>query len=196
MFIYALALYIVLNGTERTKKRLVIVITHSILFHFLAISPFSPIVTITVVALILVLCCNHQINEDGTETEADNLSETVLPEPSTSTGLKILFLSSDTGGGHRASAESLAKQFQILFPGSTYDLLDVVGEDFGPPYNSLVSIYKHLSAHPAQWKLLYNVSNSRGFEMLADAHFKLMFERSIRRRIKKYNPDVVVRWVF
>ena len=28
--------------------------------------------------------------------------------------------------------------------------------------------------------------------MLADAHFKLMFERSIRRRIRRYNPDVVV----
>lgn len=135
----------------------------------------------------------ESMNEDITETETDNLSETCLPEPTTDTGLKILFLSSDTGGGHRASAESLAKQFQILFPGSTYDLLDVVGEDFGPPYNSLVSIYKHLSNHPAQWKLLYNVSNSRGFEMLADAHFKLMFERSIRRRIKKHNPDVVVR---
>jgi 1,2-diacylglycerol 3-beta-galactosyltransferase len=52
-----------------------------------------------------------------------------------------------------------------------------------------------LSNHPSQWKLFYKVSNSRGFEMLADAHFKLMFERSIRRRIKKHNPDVVVRYV-
>lgn len=107
-------------------------------------------------------------------------------------GIKVLFLSSDTGGGHRASAESLAKQFQLLYPGSTYDLVDLVEEDFGPPYNSLVGLYKHLSAHPSQWKLLYTISNSRGFEMIADAHFKLMCERAIRKRIKKYNPDVVV----
>jgi hypothetical protein len=40
--------------------------------------------------------------------------------------MKVLFLSSDTGGGHRASAEALGKQFQLLFPGTTYDLLDVV----------------------------------------------------------------------
>jgi UDP-N-acetylglucosamine:LPS N-acetylglucosamine transferase len=110
----------------------------------------------------------------------------------TNGGLKVLFLSSDTGGGHRASAESLGKQFQILFPGTTYSLLDVVEEDFGPPFNSLVSLYKHLSAHPTQWKLLYTVSNSRGFEMLADAHFKICFERAIRKSIRKYNPDVVV----
>ena len=107
-------------------------------------------------------------------------------------GIKVLFLSSDTGGGHRASAESLAKQFQLLYPGSTYDLVDVVGEDFGPPLNSLVGWYKHLSSHPSQWKLLYTISNSRGFEMFADTHFKLVAERAIRKRIKKHNPDVVV----
>ena len=102
-------------------------------------------------------------------------------------GLKILFLSSDTGGGHRASAESLGKQFEMLFPGSTYDLLDIVEKDGVPPYNSLVSYYKHLSAHPSQWKLVYSVSNSRAFEMLADAHLKLMCERAVRKSIKSQN---------
>jgi UDP-N-acetylglucosamine:LPS N-acetylglucosamine transferase len=107
-------------------------------------------------------------------------------------GLKVLFLSSDTGGGHRASAESLAKQFELLYPGSTYDLLDVVEKDGVPPYNSLVSYYKHLSAHPTQWKIVYGFSNSRAFEMLADAHLKLMCERAVRKRIRSYNPDVVI----
>jgi len=51
------------------------------------------------------------------------------------TGLRVLFLSSDTGGGHRASAESLARQFELLYPGSTYDLLDVMSKDGVPPYN-------------------------------------------------------------
>lgn len=106
--------------------------------------------------------------------------------------MHVLFLSSDTGGGHRASAEALAKQFQLLFPGTTYDLLDVVEKDGVPPYNSLVSSYKHLSAHPSQWKLVYTVSNSRAFEMLADAHLKLMCERAVRKRIQSYEPDVVV----
>jgi UDP-N-acetylglucosamine:LPS N-acetylglucosamine transferase len=114
------------------------------------------------------------------------------PEPTKRRGLKVLFLSSDTGGGHRASAESLGKQFQLLFPGTTYDLLDVVEKDGVPPYNSLVRYYKHLSGHPSQWKLVYSVSNSRAFELLADAHLKLMCERAVRRSIQSYNPDVVV----
>lgn len=125
-------------------------------------------------------------NLDSCEPTVENL------ESSGNTGLKVLFLSSDTGGGHRASAESLANQFQILFPGTTYDLLDVVEKDGVPPYNSLVTAYKHLSNRPSQWKLVYSVSNSRAFEVLADAHLKLMCERAVRRRIKSYNPDVVV----
>lgn len=115
-----------------------------------------------------------------------------IPEPTGPRGLKVLFLSSDTGGGHRASAESLARQFELLYPGTTYALLDVVEKDGVPPYNSLVSWYQQLSARPAQWKLVYSVSNSRAFEMLADAHLKLMCERAVRRRIKGYNPDVVI----
>lgn len=107
-------------------------------------------------------------------------------------GLKILFLSSDTGGGHRASAESLVNQFQLLYPGSTYDLVDVVAQDGVPPYSSLTSFYKHLSAHPTQWKVVYGVSNTRAFELVADTHLKFTCERAVRRRIKSYNPDVVV----
>ncbi|EEC51263.1 predicted protein, partial [Phaeodactylum tricornutum CCAP 1055/1] len=115
-----------------------------------------------------------------------------IPKSRKEKGLHVLFLSSDTGGGHRASAESLANQFQLLFPGTTYDLLDIVEKDGVAPYNSLVSTYKHLSAHPSQWKLVYTVSNSRAFEMLADAHLKLMCERAVRKRIQSYNPDVVI----
>mmetsp|Transcript_1436 Transcript_1436/g.2268 ORF Transcript_1436/g.2268 Transcript_1436/m.2268 type:complete len:644 (+) Transcript_1436:134-2065(+) len=115
-----------------------------------------------------------------------------IPEPTTKTGLKILFLSSDTGGGHRASAESLAAQFERLFPGSTYALLDTVEKDGVYPYNTLVSAYKHLGARPQQWKLFYNVTNTRAFETIADVHLKVMCERATRRRIMSYNPDVVV----
>ncbi len=109
--------------------------------------------------------------------------------------IKVLFLSSDTGGGHRASAQSLARQFELLFPGSTYDLLDLATEAYLPPYNSIVSYYKHLSAHPSQWKLVYGVTNSRFMERAVDTNIKVMTvmcERGIRKKIKAYEPDVVV----
>lgn len=110
------------------------------------------------------------------------------------TALKILFLSSDTGGGHRASSESLANQFQLLYPGSTYILHDVVdGEDKNPiNYFGLVKSYRHLSANPTQWRILYEVTNSRAFELIADANMKLMCERQTRKRIMSIDPDVVI----
>lgn len=130
------------------------------------------------------------------EEDATTMTETpvlTIADPSSHPrALKVLFLSSDTGGGHRASATSLAQQFQHLFPGSSYELCDIVQLDGPPPYNMLVKTYKHLSAHPQQWKLVYNVSNTRAYEMLADVHMKSAMERSVRRRIQSYDPDVVV----
>ena len=141
-------------------------------------------------------------NEDGDQKQqTDPLSnkETGDIEKTCSNsnegGLKVLFLSSDTGGGHRASAESLAAQFEILFQGSSYDLLDLATEAYLPPYNSIVPYYKHLSAHPNQWKLLYGVSNSKAMERVVETNIKIMSvvcERTIRKKIKAYKPDVVV----
>mmetsp|Transcript_15449 Transcript_15449/g.35799 ORF Transcript_15449/g.35799 Transcript_15449/m.35799 type:complete len:649 (-) Transcript_15449:140-2086(-) len=133
-----------------------------------------------------------------TENDKDVASneETSSMKPSNSEeGLRVLFLSSDTGGGHRASAESLAAQFVILFPGSSYDLLDLATEAYLPPYNSIVPYYKHLSSHPNQWKLLYGVSNSKAMERVVETNIKVLSvvcERSIRKKIKAYKPDVVV----
>lgn len=120
-------------------------------------------------------------------------SELVVHDPAENRGpLKVLFLSADTGGGHRASAESLAKQFLIHYPGSSYDLLDIWTEDGVLPYRTLVNAYKHLSAHPRQWQLLYHLSNSRPWEVLTDLHSTYMCEKKIRKRIESYDPDVIV----
>jgi len=106
--------------------------------------------------------------------------------------MKILFLSSDTGGGHRASAESLGKQFEKHYPGSTYDLVDLWTKDGCLPYRSLVSSYKHLSASPNQWRFLYHFTNTSPYLFLTDTHSWLLCERKIRKTIESYNPDVIV----
>ena len=87
----------------------------------------------------------------------------------------------------------MGNQFEILFPGSTYDLLDVFANNDGcAPYNSMKRSYKHLSANPTQWKLVYEMTNNKPAEIAANLHIKLACERRFRERIKSYNPDVVV----
>jgi UDP-N-acetylglucosamine:LPS N-acetylglucosamine transferase len=142
------------------------------------------------------------MQEEGFEVNAktDCKSEVIVktegkngePVEESNKALKVLFLSSDTGGGHRASAEALATQFQLLYPGTTYILHDMVANEGTPPYSSLVNWYKHLGANPTQWKFVYEVSNTRAFEMIADAHLKVMCERAVRRRLMDIDPDVVI----
>jgi len=106
--------------------------------------------------------------------------------------LKVLFLSADTGGGHRASAEALAKQFQIHFPGSTYNLLDVWDKGGVWPYGNFNATYKHLSSHPNQWRILYYVTNSAPAEFVADSYAIVMCEKKIRKCMESYDPDLIV----
>mmetsp|Transcript_50360 Transcript_50360/g.56188 ORF Transcript_50360/g.56188 Transcript_50360/m.56188 type:complete len:675 (+) Transcript_50360:112-2136(+) len=135
------------------------------------------------------IAVDKALDQEVKKEDGDSSSEV------SSGGLKVLFLSSDTGGGHRASAESLATQFELLFEGSSYDLLDLATEAYLPPYNKIVSHYKHLSAHPNQWKFLYGVSNSKAMERVVETNIKVLTvvcERTIRKKIKAYHPDVVV----
>lgn len=136
--------------------------------------------------------CDKEQQDDNDTTSIITTPLQITNPAANPRALKILFLSSDTSGGHRASATSLAQQFQNLFPGSSYALCDIVELDAPPPHNMLVKSYKHLSAHPQQWKLVYSVSNTRAYEMLADVHMKSVMERSVRKRIQSYDPDVVV----
>lgn len=79
----------------------------------------------------LSVATNSQQEVHALDTSSDDEASAVANEvplgaiPKKNGPLKILFLSSDTGGGHRASAEALANQFQRLYPGTTYDLFDV-----------------------------------------------------------------------
>ena len=104
----------------------------------------------------------------------------------------MLFLSADTGGGHRASAEALAKQFLIQYPGSTYELADLWTDHGCLPYRTLVNSYKHLSANPRQWRLFFHLTNNNVNEFFSQIHSKFMCGKAIKNRIAAFEPDVVV----
>jgi len=133
--------------------------------------------------------------KDSTKLHASDTASTVSLYEHASTEsrpLRVLFLSADTGGGHRASAESLAKQFLLQFPGSTYELADLWTDHGVLPYRTLVNSYKHLSAHPKQWRLFYWLSNNKLNELWTNTHSTIFCGKAIRERIKSFEPDVVV----
>ncbi|KAL7581231.1 hypothetical protein ACA910_006009 [Epithemia clementina (nom. ined.)] len=106
--------------------------------------------------------------------------------------MKVLFLSADTGGGHRASAESLANQFLIHFPDSTYDIIDVWNDAEIWPYKNFQQSYKHFSAHPEQWRILYHVTNSAPVGNMVLWHSATAGKKLVLDRISRHDPDVIV----
>lgn len=106
--------------------------------------------------------------------------------------MHILFLSADTGGGHRASAEALAKQFLIQFPGSTYELADLWTDHGVLPYRTLVNTYKRMSANPIEWKIFYHLSNTKINEFCANIHSRVTCGGRIKKRLESHKPDVIV----
>ena len=122
-----------------------------------------------------------------------NAGEVILDPATHRKPMKVLFLSADTGGGHRASAESLGKQFLLHYPGSSYELLDIwTDKRIAWPYRQIVSAYQHLSAHPRQWKFLFHLSNSMPYSFFMTRHACLLSEKLIRKKIEDHDPDVIV----
>lgn len=73
---------------------------------------------------------------------------------------RVRFLFSDTGGGHRASAESLRDALEASYPGAVEcDLVDMFVESGQPLYKDYPAIYKTLADNPWSWKLLFEVSS-------------------------------------
>jgi 1,2-diacylglycerol 3-beta-galactosyltransferase len=64
---------------------------------------------------------------------------------------------SDTGGGHRASANALRDAFDELYPGQIeVDIVDIF-TDYGPffPFDSFVPIYKIMAEYPILWEIAF-----------------------------------------
>jgi 1,2-diacylglycerol 3-beta-galactosyltransferase len=71
----------------------------------------------------------------------------------------IQILMSDTGGGHRASANALRDAFDVLHPGQIQcDIVDIYTE-YGPfwPFNDYVEGYKIMAKYPILWDIFYHV---------------------------------------
>ena len=74
----------------------------------------------------------------------------------------IQILISDTGGGHRASANALRDAFDVLYPGKiSCDIVDIY-TDYGPfwPYDDYVNMYKFMAKYPITWDIFYHVGST------------------------------------
>lgn len=72
----------------------------------------------------------------------------------------IIFLFSDTGGGHRSAAQAIIEAINLEFPGqTTQEMIDIFREYAPPPLHHAPEIYPPLSRMPSVWGAGYRLSD-------------------------------------
>jgi 1,2-diacylglycerol 3-beta-galactosyltransferase len=107
---------------------------------------------------------------------------------------RILILMSDTGGGHRASAQALKAGFDELYYNRfQIDIIDLISDHLIWPLNQLPKLYPFMSNDaPWMWKALYSSNDSWSWgNGLAQIGSRLSISR-VRDAFLTYRPDLII----
>lgn len=107
--------------------------------------------------------------------------------------LRIMLLISDTGGGHRASAEALSAAFHELFPGRVETLItDFWTEIVGRPFARFPQSYSFLAKNPPLWRALWTYAKFPITRRLTEEFSNVVGNRNFRNALVQFEPDLVV----
>ncbi len=106
---------------------------------------------------------------------------------------RILFLFSDTGGGHRSAAEAIIEALKLEHGGQFEPVLIDVLKNYTPlPFNHLPALYPEMVRIPRAWGLGYRLSDSRQRARALSAALWPYLRRHIRRLVRENPADVIV----
>lgn len=72
----------------------------------------------------------------------------------------VVFLFSDTGGGHRSAAEAIIEAINLDYPGRiSTEMVDFFKEYAPPPFDMAPELYPPMAKMPDMWELGYKISN-------------------------------------
>ncbi|TVU27862.1 hypothetical protein EJB05_19363 [Eragrostis curvula] len=105
----------------------------------------------------------------------------------------VLILMSDTGGGHRASAEAIKDAFRIEF-GDEYRVFvkDLCKDHAGWPLNNMESSYKFMVKHVQLWKVAFHTTSPRWVHCFYLAALASVYAKKVEAGLKKYKPDIII----
>ncbi|KAF8036923.1 hypothetical protein BT93_C2603 [Corymbia citriodora subsp. variegata] len=106
---------------------------------------------------------------------------------------KVLILMSDTGGGHRASAEAIKSAFHEEFGDDYQVFVTDLWSDHTPwPFNQLPRSYNFLVKHGPLWKMTYYGSAPRIIHQSNFAATSTFIAREVAKGLMKYQPDIII----
>jgi 1,2-diacylglycerol 3-beta-galactosyltransferase len=105
----------------------------------------------------------------------------------------ILFLFSDTGGGHRAAMEAIIEGLELEFGDAiTTEELDFLKDYAPPPYNNLPRAYPDLVKIPELWGVGFKISDGRPQARLITSTFWPIVKKAALRLVKEHPADLLV----
>ncbi|PKQ23956.1 MAG: galactosyldiacylglycerol synthase [Actinobacteria bacterium HGW-Actinobacteria-5] len=119
------------------------------------------------------------------------MSEQGLDEPGPKK--RILFLFSDTGGGHRSATEAMIEALELEFPGRFEPrMVDFFREYYPSPLRFAPEIYPPISRVPQAWRFTFRAFDSKG-RARAVTQISYPYVRRGAKRLVRENPaDLIV----
>jgi len=107
---------------------------------------------------------------------------------------RILFLMSDTGGGHRAAAEAIRDALHIRHGDQAQTELIDVFRGYSPfPFKYMPEFYPWLINHSkSSWGVGYKLSNTRQRARMMSRGMYVTMERGLKQMVREHPADVVV----
>jgi len=109
---------------------------------------------------------------------------------------RVLFLLSDTGGGHKASAKAIKGALDLMYPGKFTCEIEDMWTDHGKwPFNQMVPAYQWMARYKVGnwvWKLLYQSSQIPPNRWMTGELAHCANGRAFEAYMSAYDPDVVV----
>ncbi|KAF5461331.1 hypothetical protein F2P56_017441 [Juglans regia] len=134
---------------------------------------------------------NNGLREDGWGVLADD--GLALDAVEAKAPKKVLILMSDTGGGHRASAEAIKTAFHEEFGDEYQVFVTDLWTDHTPwPFNQLPRSYNFLVKHGTLWKMTYYASAPRVVHQSNFAATSAFIAREVAKGLMKYQPDIII----
>ena len=105
----------------------------------------------------------------------------------------ILFLFSDTGGGHRSAAEAIIEALDLEFPATfTYEMVDFFLDYSPPPFNLAGPTYPTISRMDYLWKLSFETSDDPDRMRMIYAMYWPYIRLRMYRLHREHPADVII----